>query len=541
MAGGKETPRQKMIGMMYMVLTALLALNVSSAVLEKFAIIDETLREMIEVNKNSNENTLKAIEGAPVKGAAEDAAKAKAKEIRELTKGILTYMDDVKTKMAKEKDGSDIPKEQLAQNTNRAEELMLDESKGKGTSLALEYEKKLDGYVEELNKLIKQLPDEVNGKKIEKKQFEDLTKTAGQYEIFKEAKEELKKQPYEAFAFHGTPTMGAIAYVSQMQTEVLEYEKEALATVNQIVRGEIVEVDQVVAMVRAQANTLVAGQTYEGDLFVAGAASGIDPVMYKGSESVKVEEVEIAPGIKIKMGKIKFKAGATNYDPKTGIAKMSFPVKIEIPGKTLNQTVEYSVVRPKAVFSSVASSTLYMECGNIKDVSIQGLTEVSGLELSCSPDQGKIMKLGSGKFALIPKRPQMDVSIKMDGVNIGVEKFFAKAVPEPQGILKVNGAEVKKEEGAPLGVAKYELRIPDDTFVSENRADAGYRITKMVVFTPSGPKTLNNNTIDMNALGLRKGQTFTIGQVVVVRSTYDPNEPDDKVVNCKLGDTFIVK
>ena len=43
MAGGKETPRQKMIGMMYLVLTRLLALQVSNAVLEKFAIINETL------------------------------------------------------------------------------------------------------------------------------------------------------------------------------------------------------------------------------------------------------------------------------------------------------------------------------------------------------------------------------------------------------------------------------------------------------------------------------------------------------------------
>jgi hypothetical protein len=44
MAGGKETPRQKMIGMMYLVLTALLALERKQfAVLEKFAIIDETL------------------------------------------------------------------------------------------------------------------------------------------------------------------------------------------------------------------------------------------------------------------------------------------------------------------------------------------------------------------------------------------------------------------------------------------------------------------------------------------------------------------
>lgn len=61
MAGGKETPRQKMIGMMYLVLTALLALNVSNAVLEKFAIIDETLITLIREGGEKNENKLKAF------------------------------------------------------------------------------------------------------------------------------------------------------------------------------------------------------------------------------------------------------------------------------------------------------------------------------------------------------------------------------------------------------------------------------------------------------------------------------------------------
>ena len=49
MAGGKETPRQKMIGMMYLVLTALLALNVSKQVLEAFAAIEDN-------TQRSNEN-----------------------------------------------------------------------------------------------------------------------------------------------------------------------------------------------------------------------------------------------------------------------------------------------------------------------------------------------------------------------------------------------------------------------------------------------------------------------------------------------------
>jgi hypothetical protein len=48
MASANETPRQKMIGMMYLVLTALLALNVNSAILQKFKLIDDSL---VDVNE----------------------------------------------------------------------------------------------------------------------------------------------------------------------------------------------------------------------------------------------------------------------------------------------------------------------------------------------------------------------------------------------------------------------------------------------------------------------------------------------------------
>src|SRR4030042_4927496 len=56
MAHGKETPRQKMIGMMYLVLTAMLALNVSVSVLDAFKIIDEGLEKTLKtvVNKNND-------------------------------------------------------------------------------------------------------------------------------------------------------------------------------------------------------------------------------------------------------------------------------------------------------------------------------------------------------------------------------------------------------------------------------------------------------------------------------------------------------
>ena len=91
MAGGKETPRQKMIGMMYLVLTALLALNVSKQILDAFVAIEENIQkaniaqfergEGFTIDVNSELNTTPKN--------AENAAK------REKLQKILKQMDDV--------------------------------------------------------------------------------------------------------------------------------------------------------------------------------------------------------------------------------------------------------------------------------------------------------------------------------------------------------------------------------------------------------------------------------------------------------------
>ena len=54
MAHGKETPRQKMIGMMYLVLTALLALNVSKDVLDAFVLVDDGMMKTVENFEEKN-------------------------------------------------------------------------------------------------------------------------------------------------------------------------------------------------------------------------------------------------------------------------------------------------------------------------------------------------------------------------------------------------------------------------------------------------------------------------------------------------------
>ena len=103
MAGGKETPRQKMIGMMYLVLTALLALQVSSAVLEKFAIINETMVTFKEETNKKNAATLNEIVKEAGKSPNSKVVKARenAQKVRELTQTTLAGIEKLKGEIMK--------------------------------------------------------------------------------------------------------------------------------------------------------------------------------------------------------------------------------------------------------------------------------------------------------------------------------------------------------------------------------------------------------------------------------------------------------
>lgn len=523
MAGGKETPRQKMIGMMYMVLTALLALNVSNSVLEKFAIIDDTLLKLIDEGQVTNENKLSGILASTSQDPSVLEAKEKAQKVRDLTKATIAYIDEVKNKMKSEPDGKAIEGEALVTNTHRAEELMLDSRKpevGQG------YEKKLNDHVNELNNIMKL-----------KTPFPKLTRTAKDYDQFKDNTNQLSKN-FLQFQFEQTPTMGAIATLSQMQTEILEYEMAALDTLFAVAEGVQVKFDKVVPMVRAETNTLVAGQEYTADLFIAGATDAESEMFYNGAP-VKVEK-DAATGIK--MGKIKFRTSGGTYD-KNGLAEASYKVKINIKGKPYEETIRYKVARPVAKFESESASTLYLDCGNEMSVTVQGLTESSGITLSAPADQGKIVPQGSGKFVLIPTRPQMDVSVLVNGARIEVKPFKAKAVPMPVAKLMVGNGEYDVKKGIPPGtsIVRFVPDISDETFKRQNAKDAGYRVTQMILqITGKTPITLTSGTIELSKYGLRPGDSFSIYNVQVVRSTWDPNDNDAKPVNAKLEGVYVM-
>lgn len=512
-----------MIGMMYLVLTALLALNVSNAVLEKFAIIDTTLSKMNKETGDSNEKRLSDIMASTNKDQRAIEAQEKAKQVRELTTGMMAYLDGLKKKMSTEPDGTAIEGEELVLNTNRAEELMLDSNK---PEVGIEYEKKLIAYVNDLNKIMGL-----------SKPFAKLNRKAEDFEAFKDSKQ--KDKTFLQFSFETTPTMGAIATLSQIQSEILvDYERVALDSLYNRAEASTIKFSKVVPMVRAESNTLVAGQEYAADLFIA-AASDEEPEMFFNGNALKIEKDPITG---IKMGKIKFRTSGGTYD-KNGLAEASFKVKINVKGKPYEDVIRYKVARPVAKFESESASTLYLDCGNEMSVSVQGLTEASGITLSCPGDQGKIVSQGSGKFVLIPTRPQMDVRVSVNGSQIEVKQFKAKQVPMPSGKLMIGNAEYDVKRGIPPGtsVVRFVPDITDETFKRQNAKDAGYRIVSMTMqITGKTPITLNSGTIELNKYGLRAGDSFSLFNVQVVRSTWDPGDADNKPVNAKLEGVYVM-
>jgi len=96
MAGGKETPRQKMIGMMYLVLTALLALNVSKSILDAFVAIEENTQKanIVQHDRGTGFYNDVTSELASTKADAENKMK------REKLKYVIAQMDKINKETA---------------------------------------------------------------------------------------------------------------------------------------------------------------------------------------------------------------------------------------------------------------------------------------------------------------------------------------------------------------------------------------------------------------------------------------------------------
>ena len=486
MAGGKETPRQKMIGMMYLVLTALLALQVNSAILLKFKFIDDSLLGVNDKTSVAAEGTVKGIEAAVKKNQnqARDLNVLKqSEEIRAKTKDVVTYLRDIRQKLLKatENTGPEIT------NLSGEDKVAMTMLGGKKNGIAYTGLKpKLNEYAE----YIKQFVPEATALALDAKEDKRVTE------------KNQKDKNFAELNFENTPVVAALATISQKETEVLKYEAQALSAQAQKVGAKTIVFDKIGAFASAESNTVAAGTKYKAELFLTASASSIHPSMTLNGTSLQVRPDG--------HGVVDFIARPGSFDA-SGNAKASWEGKIRFNQNgrdtTFTVKVPYTITKPVMQIQSASVQALYFKCGNKLSVSVPALGAQYKPSFSAS-GAATIQGAKLGDVTLVPNSKEVTLNVSSGGNAIGSQTFQVRPIPKPSIEAFAGGRPVNDKQGTPgTAIRSFTLKaIPDAGFATFLPDDAKFRVSRYEVTLVRGKRpaigtmTFNSPQADLSAV-----------------------------------------
>lgn len=529
MAGGKETPRQKMIGLMYLVLLALLALQVGAEIMVKFQQLNNSMEALVTESREKSQLTLEAIDSKAKEDGRDNIKQAlkQAQTLHSKSAEIIDYIGDIKqtliVKTGGYQEGTTVP---MGMKDADAASILLvgqEGNKGKGYDL----ENKLDEYVITLNGVNKEV-SELLGQP--SKDYPNMTLSGKEDPQF--AKDEAQRtKDWVQLAFDHTPMIAALAYLTERQARVANYEAEILQKIKNSLGATDLKFDEVFPMASAESRVVAAGTYYEADLFITArsSAASFAPIMTMNGSSVKVEN-----GI----GKVKFKAGiagGTKVKGNDNMVQKSWKGVIKMKDGTgkeqkYEETFTYFVSKPVIQIQSASVDALYRNCGN--ELSVQ----VPALGAAYKPDfkisGARLIKSGrTGEITIVPTDPKVKLSVYNDGSHIGDKEFQVKLVPKPE-LVVYNSS--NKPADTRTGETASKLRsitvraIPDQGFASLLKKDSQYRVTKWVATLVRGkrpaaaPATFSGPDASLTSLmsNAREGDRLMIEIKEVQRRTY---------------------
>jgi gliding motility-associated protein GldM len=522
MAGGKETPRQKMIGMMYLVLTALLALQVSNAVLEKFALINDALETLSTQTDQKNDAQLKAIQAAVTPQARQEVkdAAANADKVRALTAKTIADLKKLKKEFLDISGTTGIDEKFINDHSSKVAYAMMDPRSTKGK----DYENLLNNYAKQLETLSM-------GEK-----FEPLALAPGLIPQFKNDKKNANKSFIE-FTFENTPPIAAYASVTEMESQVYAYEAKSLQKLAEIADAGTLKFDNVLPMIIPEASSVIAGSKYTAKMYIGASNSALKPEMYMDGRALPVEKD--AQGISY--GKVEFIASGGAY--KNGIAEKSYTAKISVKGQDYPAVVPYKVIAPTVKISSGALSKLYINCGNEMNVEIPGLG--TNFVPGYSSAEAEIIKSDKvGAITVIPKsKAKVKMAVSNSGTPIETVTFEVRTAPAPQIVVSAGGQEKNSKDGvsrSQLGQLKISAKADED-FASTVPKDADFRIRKGRVYLRKGtalgtPIEFTGESLNLGAFiqSAKPGDVLSFELESVTRRTFKgENEPVVLTTNIK--------
>jgi gliding motility-associated protein GldM len=519
MAGGKETPRQRMIGMMYLVLTALLALQVSNQILQKFVLLNDGMERTSKNFIAKNESTVASIAGAVEQQGnnVRDVPKVEAaRKVREKTSEVYKYLEDLKTELLTVSDAKNDQgqfKNSALKNVDIAGNIFNNNRKG------FEMQEKLNTYPKEISVILKGLNIEMS--------FNDIAKDAKDIDIFKNDPD-VRNKNFVFLNFVKSPVGAVMALISQYQNEVLNIEAESLNAIFGSIGSFYYKADIVEARIAALSNVVAAGTKFQGDMFIASSSSSATPVMRVNGRDVPVENG---------FGKIEFTVPpASQYDDRglaRSVLKGEIVTNVGGEDKVLPIEYEYFIAQPVIKVTSEVVNQLYADCANdlMIDVPALGNTYAPAFTISngtfiqgSKPGQVTVIPGASGKVT---------IGVSSSGNKIGNVDYDIKPVPAPTVRLFDGRGQIDLSVAYPApGPSTLMVRaIPEANFGRTMAKDAKFEVTggEVILLRNEVPREKVNITGENVAIrnllaSAKSGDNLVVRVTEVTRTNFRGNK-----------------
>jgi gliding motility-associated protein GldM len=556
MAGAKETPRQKMIGMMYLVLTALLALNISKEVLNGFVKVENSLRSTqltIADKVDETYSTLKAkyLNNQEKVGPFYE----KAEVITEEAEALITYISKLKARCMSTSEGDYEDQELVDFEYYYGVDL-----NGRDTVLNLKHIQKKDEYTALTTFMVGSEPSQPHDAEWSahslrlalEKYRDDLINMSvvdidgNERTLPENIKNSLKERfsfeneiendvtvLWEAANFYDVPLAAVMPLMSKIIIDVEDAEEEALAWLLGGIEAKSLKFSEVMPLVIPQSNYIIKGDTARASILLAAFDPTRVPEVYvegtnwNGVDSSEIDyaSLDVLSVDDLGQGQFAFstrgmKSGQYSY---RGVIRYQGP-----DGDMQSQdfvTPTFTVAEAALVVSPIKMNVFYRGLPNPVEVSVPGVAN-DKLRVSISSGH-KIRKQPDGSYIVEPSSANANKTAKIsvkgempDGTiaNLGSADFRVKRIPDPVPFWsgkRPSNRTISKNEV--LSFAPLAAKMENFDFDVKVRVKSfTIRVSKDGTF-----KELNsgNNrlTADMKALleRVRRGNTIYFEDIVV--------------------------
>lgn len=542
MAGAKETPRQKMISMMYLVLTALLALNVSVEVLDAFTTVNDGLETSYVSVENKIEEYYRIFEDQYTK-QPEKVAKywEKANEIRIKTDELINYIErDIKLQLLLENEGGISEEEFL--NPEKEEDIVVLEPERADITKNRRVFHKLN-----LNNIAnKDKADAVTSFMITYGNADALKSKIDDYrQYIINTVEEMGIADYDSHVglhtdgeyylgdgstvdwqtkhFDHVIIPAAISIINEIVGEIQTTEFDAISELFKNIGSSDYKFNKLDVKVFPKSTYVLSGQDYVADIFIAASdtTKKFDAKFAKGVNDIHKANANAIQSVSSKNGVVTIKIPATNEGEQVfaGVIEMTDPETGEIVPYPFYET--YTVAPPSANVTPTKMNVMYRGIDNPISISAPGITNTP---IIVEAINGSLTKVSGTEYLVKPGSSDnittIIVSTNIDGKKVVLDncKFRLKRTPSPTPVLngKTKGSFTKEELIAADG---FVLTMPDFDFEGYNSTVLSYDVSTVVGGYLTGAKNIQgrkfNNEVRDIIKNSKRGQRIQIENIKV--------------------------